>query len=306
MITEFEEGTLEGQIAFEESFNRPANEAEMQAIATSDILDELTVDFYREVQEASELDETAIADGMFNAISSLGDAYLSHAKVDHKGAITRPGSFTPAHTIQILRTAFNCDVLAAANILEVMNGVIFDAVEQLDQDGNHVGAMIEVEFVVLPAEISMLGKTPLPLTIEPRAYETFEEGGYYSEQSAHSLMLKNSESQWDADMTAVNHFMKTAWVIRQDLFDEVDYCDYLFDKAVADYRDPSADIATELRENASRTASMVAGRINCYEDGERVFFSWRRDSRGRYYAVGWGISPQSDGYMKGCLQPVFD
>jgi len=297
---------LQTQIEFEEAFNRPSDELENQALGTTAIVEQLSTEFYTTIQEVSELKPDTILSGMFDTIATLGDAYLSKAIVDHKGEVVRSGRFTPSHVIQIIKRAFNCDTLTSANILEKMNGVLFDALEEVDENGKHVGAIIDVQFVVLEAQSSLMGKTPLPLTIEPKPYEDFEEGGYYTETASHGLMLNNSESQWDTDLTAVNHFMKTTWVIRHDLFDEVDYCEYLYNKAVADYKEPPANITKELRQNASRTASMVASRINCFDDGERVHFSWRRDSRGRYYAVGWGISPQSDGYMRGVLQPMFD
>ncbi len=57
-------------------------------------------------------------------------------------------------------------------------------------------------------------------------------------------------------------------------------------------------------EDAIQKARLINSRINVFEKSDEVYLTWRMDSRGREYAVAFGLNPQSDKYLKGLLSPV--
>ena len=105
-----QEQAIEAQIEFEKSAIAEATAEDVVAIATTELVEQLTPQFYMDIMQAGSLTVEATLDGVYNCIMEFGDARVTRATVDAKGEVVKPGELTPAHTIKVVQRHFSCEL----------------------------------------------------------------------------------------------------------------------------------------------------------------------------------------------------
>jgi hypothetical protein len=168
--------------------------------------------------------------GLYKLITLLGDPQL-----------IRNQKLTIDHLLILISNSFECGKLEAAEILETLNGIIFDTFKVHNriagtEDSYNTSYEVRVGFTIRDFTKLAIGQTPLPMVEIPEERKKYnQEAGGYKASYQRGYMLKNSASQINFDPVPLNHLQSQKYRLNFELFNVSEYYAYLIDSYLKQY-----------------------------------------------------------------------